>query len=32
MMRMTGVRSRQAGGNIGYLRVPLINEWTMQAF
>jgi len=25
------VRSRQEGGDIGYLRIPLINEWTMPA-
>jgi carboxyl-terminal processing protease len=30
-MTFKTVRSRQVGGDIGYLRIPLMNEWTMPA-
>ena len=31
MTPFTAVRSRQEGGDIGYLRIRLMNEWTMPA-
>jgi carboxyl-terminal processing protease len=31
MTPLRGMRSRQEGGDIGYLRIPLMNEWTMPA-
>jgi PDZ domain-containing protein len=32
MTPLRGMRSRQEGGDIGYLRIPLMNEWTMPAY
>jgi carboxyl-terminal processing protease len=32
MLRLNSVRVRRDGDDIGYIRIPLINEWTVQAF
>src|SRR5262245_44307246 len=32
MLRLNSVRVRRDGGDIGYIRMPLLNEWTMPAF
>jgi len=32
MLRLNSVRVHRDGEDIGYIRIPLINEWTMQAF
>ena len=32
MLRLNSVRVRRNGDDIGYIRIPLINEWTMQVF
>jgi len=32
MLRLNSVRVHRDGDDIGYIRIPLINEWTMQAF
>jgi len=31
LLRLNSVRVRRDGDDIGYIRIPLINEWTMQA-
>jgi carboxyl-terminal processing protease len=32
MLRLNSMRMRRDGEDIGYIRIPMLNEWTMQAF